>query len=49
MERNPKRKSREYNFILSLLAGVIPLLELEKDWRRWRAAELIHLVQDAHT
>ena len=48
-EINPKRKIREYNFILSLLAGLIPLLELEKDWRMWRAAELIHLVLDAHT
>merc|ERR1719370_188101 len=29
--------------------SLIPLLELEKDWRMWRAAELIHLVLDAHT
>ena len=48
-EMHPKRKIREYNFILSLLAGLIPLLELEKDWRMWRAAELIHLGLDAHT
>ena len=52
-EMHPKRKIREYNFILSLQGcwhlSLIPLLELEKDWRMWRAAELIHLVLDAHT